>query len=150
MEYRTGAVGRVIAVRFDHGEDFLAGLREIVLKEKIASGWFQIIGALDQAAVVTGPKEPVVPPDPIWREVTTVCEVVGSGSVHLDNGEPKIHLHAALGDHGETLTVCVRRNSRVYLTIELLLFELVGLGASRPWDAQSEFSRLSFSGPSPA
>jgi predicted DNA-binding protein with PD1-like motif len=150
MEYRTGAVGRVIAVRFDHGEDFLAGLREIVLKEKIASGWFQIIGALDQAGVVTGPKEPVVPPDPIWREVATVCEVVGSGSVHLDNGEPKIHLHAALGDHGETLTACVRRNSRVYLTIEMLLFELVGLGASRPWDTQSEFSRLSFSGPSPA
>jgi hypothetical protein len=69
MEYRTGTVGRIIAVRFDHGEDFLAGLREIVLKEHIASGWFQIIGALDRADVVTGPKEPVVPPDPIWRQV---------------------------------------------------------------------------------
>jgi uncharacterized protein len=145
MEYRAGTVGRIIAVRFDHGEDFLAGLREIVLKEHIASGWFQIVGALDRADVVTGPKEPVVPPDPIWRQVDAVCEVVGSGSVHLDNGEPKIHLHAALGDHGETLTACVRRNSRVYLTIELILFELNGLGASRPWDEQIGFSKLHFS-----
>jgi len=144
MEYRTGTVGRVIAVRFDHGEDFLAGLREIVLKEQIASGWFQIIGALDQAGVVTGPKEPVVPPEPIWRQVHSVCEVLGSGSVHLDQGEPKIHLHAALGDHGETLTACVRRDSRVYLTIELLLFELLGLGVSRPWNAASGFSMLRF------
>ncbi len=144
MEYRTGSVGRIIAARFDHGEDFLAGLRDIVLKENIASGWFQIIGALGKAGVVTGPKEPVVPPEPIWREVEAVCEVVGSGSVHLDNGEPKIHLHAALGDHGETLTACVRRDSRVYLTIELLLFELVGLGASRPWNAASGFSMVRF------
>lgn len=145
MDYRIGAVGRVIALRFDHGEDFLAGLQDIVLKEKVASGWFQIIGALDQARVVTGPKEPVVPPDPVWRKVDTVCEVVGTGSVHLDNGEPKIHLHAALGDHGETLTACVRRDSRVYLTLEVLLFELLGLKASRPWDEQGGFSKLNFS-----
>ncbi|MCW5200719.1 DNA-binding protein [Desulfobulbus sp. F4] len=147
MEYRAGTVGRVIAVRFDHGEDLLAGLRDIMLKEKVASGWFQIIGALGKAGVVTGPKEPVVPPDPIWQEVNSVCEVVGSGSVHLDNGEPKIHLHAALGDHGETLTACVRRDSRVYLTIELLLFELLGLGASKSWDEKSQYSRLFFAEP---
>ncbi|MGX9727337.1 MAG: PPC domain-containing DNA-binding protein [Candidatus Electronema sp. VV] len=144
MEYRTGSVGRVIAARFDHGEDFLAGLRDLVLQENIASGWFQIIGALGKAGVVTGPKEPVVPPEPVWREVEAVCEVIGTGSIHLDNGEPKIHLHAALGDHGETLTACVRRDSRVYLTLEMLLFELNGLGASRPWDALGGFSKLRF------
>jgi len=144
MEYRTGSVGRGIAARFDHGEDFLAGLRELVLKENIASGWFQIIGALGRAGAVIGPKEATVPPDPVWREVEAVCEVIGSGSVHLDNGEPKIHLHAALGEHGETLTACVRRHAEVYLTLEALLFELNGLEASRPWDAQGGFSKLRF------
>ncbi len=24
MEYRTGSIGRVLTIRFDHGEDFLA------------------------------------------------------------------------------------------------------------------------------
>ena len=145
MEYRSGTIGRVIAVRFDHGEDFLAGLKELVLREQIESGWFQIIGAFAQAGIVIGPREPVVPPDPIWHEVDAVSEVLGSGSVHLDQGEPKIHLHAALGHHGETLTGCVRKDTRVYLTLELLLFELKGLGASRPWNEQSGFSRLEFS-----
>ncbi len=145
MEYRRGTVGRVIAVRFDHGEDFFAGLKEIILREQIESGWFQVIGAFAQAGTVIGPREPVVPPEPVWKEVDSVCEVLGSGSVHLDQGEPKIHLHAALGSHGETLTGCVRKDTRVYLTLELLLFELKGLGASRPWNEQGGFSRLEFS-----
>lgn len=145
MEYRSGTVGRVIAVRFDHGEDFLAGLKKLVLQEEIESGWFQIIGAFMQAGTVIGPREPVVPPDPIWKEVDSVCEVLGTGSVHLHEGEPTIHLHAALGDHGKTLTGCVRKNARIYLTLELLLFELKGLGASRPWHEAGGFSRLEFS-----
>ncbi|MCW5212957.1 hypothetical protein VU04_08595 [Desulfobulbus sp. TB] len=66
MEYRTGTIGRVMTIRFDHREDFLQGLREIVLKEKIRNCWFQIIGAVDRAGVVIGPKEPVVPPEPLW------------------------------------------------------------------------------------
>jgi predicted DNA-binding protein with PD1-like motif len=144
MEYRSGTVGRVIAVRFDHDEDFFAGLKKIVLREQIESGWFQIIGAFMQAGTVIGPREPVVPPEPVWRKVDAVCEVLGSGSVHLDQGEPKIHLHAALGSHGETLTGCVRKDTRVYLTLELLLFELKGLGASRPWNDAGGFSRLEF------
>ena len=144
MEYRSGTVSRVIAVRFDHGEDFLAGLKELVLREKIESGWFQIIGAFMQAGTVIGPREPVVPPEPVWKEVDSVCEVLGSGSVHLDQGEPKIHLHAALGNHGETLTGCVRKDTRVYLTLELVFFELKGLGAARPWHEAGGFSRLEF------
>mgnify|MGYP000561987532 FL=1 len=69
MEYRTGTIGRIITIRFDHGEDFLQGLREIVLKEKVRNSWFQIIGAVDKASVVIGPKEPVVPPEPLWQNV---------------------------------------------------------------------------------
>ena len=72
MEYRTGSIGRVLTIRFDHGEDFLAGLREVILKEKICSAWFQVIGALDKAGVVIGPKEPLpAGPDLAgceWRE----------------------------------------------------------------------------------
>lgn len=144
MEYRTGRVGRVIAARFDHGEDLLAGLRTLVLTEKVQSAWFHILGGLGRAGVVTGPREPTVPPDPVWRELDETREVVGSGSVHWDNGEPRIHLHAALGHHGDSLTACVRRNTKVYLTIEVILFEIEGLDASRPWDEQSGFYRLSF------
>ncbi len=144
MDYRTGTVGRVISIRFDHGEDFLEELRKVVLQEKVQSCWFQVIGGLTHAGVVVGPREPVMPPDPIWQEVDKVSEVLGSGSIHMDGDEPKIHLHAALGQHGDTLTACVRRNSRVYLVLEVILFELQGFAASRPWHDPSGFNRVTF------
>jgi predicted DNA-binding protein with PD1-like motif len=144
MDYRTGTIGRVLTIRFDHGEDLLTGLKEIIIKEKIDSGWFQILGGLAHAGVVTGPKQPVMPPEPVWREVDDAREVVGSGSVHRDGEEPKIHLHAAMGHHGETLTACIRRNTKIYLVLEVVLFELQGIGATRPWYEKGGFNRLTF------
>ncbi len=148
MDYRTGRVGRVITIRFDHGEDFLEGLKEIVLKEKITNGWFQLIGALDRAGVVTGPKEPVVPPDAIWKNIDEVREIVGSGSVYMDgsaDNTPKIHLHGAMGHDRETITACIRKNSRVYLLLEVILFELYGIEAVRSWDEVTGINKVVFS-----
>ncbi len=144
MDYRTGSIGRVLTIRFDHDDDFLEGLKEIVLKEKIESGWFQILGAVRHADVVIGPEEPVMPPKPIWTNVDEAREVIGTGSVYMDGDEPKLHLHAAMGFHGETLTACVRKNTKVYLILEVLLFELEGINAGRPWYEKGGFNRLTF------
>lgn len=144
MEYITGSIGRVLTIRFDHGDDLLEGLKKIILKEKIKSGWFQILGGVIQAGVVTGPKEPVMPPDPVWRDVDEAREVLGSGSVHMDGEEPRIHLHAAMGHHGDTLTACIRKNTKVYLILEVILFELQGIETSRPWYEEGGFNRLTF------
>lgn len=144
MEYRVGKVERVFAVRFDDGEDFLAGLRGIVIKEEIRNGWFQILGGVREAGVVTGPKKPVVPPEPVWAEVKGAREVLGMGSIFWDDTEPRIHLHAAMGLHGETLTACVRKDSKVYLVLEACIFEISGFLAARPWDEAAGFNRLIF------
>lgn len=144
MDYRTGSIGRVLTIRFDHGEDVLEGLKDVIMRENIRSGWFQIIGGIARAGVVTGPREPVMPPDPVWRELDGAHEVVGSGSIHRDGDQPLIHLHAAMGHHGETLTACIRKHTKVYLILEILLFELVGIDASRPWYEKGGFNRLTF------
>ena len=73
-----------------------------------------------------------------------MSELVGCGSVHMDGDEPKIHLHGALGEHGETLTGCIRRDSRVYLLLEVVVFELLGMNIARPWDEAAGISRLIF------
>ncbi len=145
MDYRTGSIGRVLMIRFDHGDDLLEGLKEIVQKENIRSAWFQILGGLRQAGVVTGPEEPVMPPTPVWRDVDEAREALGSGSIHMDGDNPVIHLHAALGHHGDTLTACVRKNTRVYLILEVMLLELDNIDASRPWYEKGGFNRLTFS-----
>ena len=144
MDYRTGSIKRVFAVRFDEGEDFLGSLRELIIKEDIRSAWFHILGGLRQAEVVTGPKEPVMPPEPVWAKLDGAHEALGSGSIHWEGEEPRIHLHAALGHHGETITACVRKGTKVYLILEVLILELDGLDAGRPWFAEGGFNRLSF------
>ena len=144
MEYRTGKMGRVFTVRFDEGDDFLGGLQELAVKENIRGGWFHVLGGLRDADVVTGPKEPVMPPDPVWGEVRGAREVLGFGSIFWDEKEPRIHLHAALGHHGETLTACVRKNTRVYLVLEVYIVEVAGIDASRPWYEKGGFNRLTF------
>ncbi len=145
MEYRTGSMGRVIMVRFDNGDDLLEGLKEIVVKEKIASCWFQILGGIRRSTVVTGPEEPVMPPTPVWGEVTDAREALGTGSIHFDGDEPLIHLHSALGNREDTLTACLRKDTKVYLILEVILFEINGLCATRPWFDKGGFNRVTFS-----
>ncbi len=113
-------------------------------KENLRSGWFHVLGGLRQAEVVVGPREPVMPPDPVWHAVDGTREVLGFGTVFWDNEVPRIHLHAALGDHGDALVACVRRNTRVYLILEVFLVEVRGPLSSRPWYEEGGFNRLSF------
>ena len=73
-----------------------------------------------------------------------MSELVGCRSVHMDGDEAKIHLHGALGEHGKTLTGCIRRDSRVYLVLEVVIFELLGINAARLWDEIVGINHLIF------
>lgn len=144
MEYQAGLVGRVFYLRLDDGDDMHRCIRELVVREEVRCAWFQMFGGLRSAGVVTGPKEPVMPPEPVWASITDAREVLGVGSVFRDGDTPLIHLHAAMGHHGETLTGCVRRDSTVYLVIEVLLVEVAGMEITRPWSAERGFNRPEF------
>ena len=145
MEYRTGTIGRVFSVRFDEGDYFLEELITLIKKENIRNGWFHLLGGLREADVVTGPKEPTMPPEPVWREVRGAREVLGTGTIFWDADEPKIHLHAAMGHHGDTLTACVRKGTKVYLVLEVMIIEMEGIDATRPWFEKGGFNRLKYS-----
>lgn len=145
MEYKIGNIGRIFTIRFDDGDDFLSSLTTLAEKENIKAGWFNIIGGLRRAEVVTGPKEATMPPDPVWATVEEPQEVIGVGSLFRDeNNVPKIHLHTALGHHGKTMTVCVRKGTKTYLILEVYLIEIKDINASRPWFPAGGFNRLSF------
>jgi predicted DNA-binding protein with PD1-like motif len=144
MDYRQGTTGRIFSIRFDDGDDFLEELLGIIRKENIRQGWFQVIGGLRQAEFVTGPKEPVMPPEPVWDSVDGARETLGVGTIFWDGEEPKIHLHAALGHHGQTTTACVRKGTKVYLILEVMLIEIAGIDADRPWYDKGGFNRLTF------
>jgi len=144
MEYRAGKAGRVFYARLDDGDDLHEGIKELVVREDVRCAWFHIFGGLRSAGVVIGPREPVMPPDPVWKEVEDAREIIGTGTVFWDKDTPLIHLHAAMGHHGDTLTGCVRRNSRVYLVIELMLVEVTEIEVTRPWFTEGGFNRPAF------
>ncbi len=147
MEYQCGRPGRVFYVRFDHGEDLLAKLQELCQQENIRCGWVQLFGGLLDTELVTGPQEPVMPPEPVWQRLDDSREVLGTGSIFWDAEEPKIHLHGALGHHGQTVTGCIRKRAQIYLLIEALLIEISGIQVNRPWYAPGQFNRPEFTPP---
>ena len=145
MDYRSGNINRVFTIRFDEGDDFLGGMKEIIAKENIRCGWFQVIGGMREAGVVTGPQKPVMPPSPVWESLSGAYETMGTGSIFWSDDEPFIHLHAAMGHHGDTLTACVRKGTKVYLVLEVFIIEISGINATRPWYEKGGFNRLTFS-----
>ena len=144
MEYQVGQPGRMIYCRIDHGEDLLARLEEVCVRETIRCGWIQLFGGLRRTDLVIGPEEPTMPPDPVWSRLEDCREALGIGSVFWDGTTPKIHLHGALGHHGHTVTGCIRKLAEIYLLIEVVICEVTGIDVTRPWYEAGQFARPEF------
>ena len=144
MKYQAGAAGRIFYARLDDGDDLHESILKVIRDEQIKCAWFQIFGGLKSAGVVIGPKKPVMPPDPVWATIRDTREILGTGTIFWDRDKPLIHLHAALGHHGETLTGCVRKDSTVYLVTEVIIQEIEGIDVTRPWFDKGGFNRPAF------
>lgn len=143
MQYRTGSIGRVILARFDHGEEIVPALAGLCAKEKIASGWFFLFGAVAEGELVAGPKTADLPPDPVREAFPLPHEIVGMGSVAMRGGELSLHLHSSLGRGKEVLTGCIREEGKVFLVVEAMVMELRGIRATRAHDERSGLELLS-------
>ena len=144
MEYTQASPGRIFAVKFDAEEDILEGLKDLIKKENIKSGIIHMIGALTNTDVVLGPKKKVYPPDPAMWNFSDAKEVRGLGIFALEDDEPKIHLHAGLGNKKETKLGCIRAKTEVYLTIECIIQEFIDTNITRKLDERYNAKLLNF------
>jgi uncharacterized protein len=144
MQYSTGSIGRVFVVRFDDGDDLIECIKEVARKEGIKAGVIQLLGGMQCASMVCGPKDTVRPPEPMWEGFSDGREVLGFGTIFLSDGEPSIHLHGAVGRNKETLTGCIRTKTRVFLLVEAVITEIIGINATKKPDAQSGITMLRF------
>jgi len=142
MRYKAGKVGKVVLARFDHGEQVVPALAGLCEREGISSGWFFLFGALKKGWLVTGPREASLPPDPVWQEFTEPFEIVGMGSIAAGDGPPSIHLHSSLGRGKEVLTGCIRKEGEVFLVVEAMVLEVLGVRVTRSPDEQSGLELL--------
>ena len=144
MQYSEGQLGRVFVVRIDDGEDFLAAIQKFVQDTKIQVGTILFLGALRNARMVTGPEEPVIPPDPHFVMFEGGWETFGIGTIYPGEKGPMIHYHTSVGRAGHALTGCLRDVATTYLMIEAIVLEINGINVRRALDPKLQVNLPTF------
>lgn len=142
MQYKQGSFGRVFLLKFEDKDDLLGEIRGLAIKENINVGTIMLLGGIRSAGIVVGPKEAVIPPEPQWMHVNDGREALGFGTLFRNKQEPVIHLHGAVGRGRETITGCIRKDSSVYLIVEAVITELLGIEARKEWNETSGLTML--------
>ncbi|KKL49458.1 hypothetical protein LCGC14_2315300, partial [marine sediment metagenome] len=103
-----------------------------------------IVGGIGGGQVVVGPRQSSSrPPEPMLLPVDGAHEVVAVGVLAPgEDGRPVLHMHAAMGRSGSTLTGCVRPGVTTWLVGEVVLYEILGTSAQRVKDDASGFALL--------
>lgn len=142
MEYTQGTIGRVFLVKFVDDDVLIDHLILLAKKEKIKAASMIFIGALKKGDLVTGPQQPVIPPEPNKVVFKDGWEVMGIGTIFTNSKGPQLHIHASMGKKNKVLTGCVRGKSKVFLVVEAIILELKGVKASKDIDPKTGLNLL--------
>jgi predicted DNA-binding protein with PD1-like motif len=147
MQYAEGTIGRVFAARLEDNEPVYASIEGLARRENVASAFVLLLGGARSAKMVTGPKQPSGPVEPIVRQFDDAREMVGVGTIHPSDQGPTLHLHAGFGRESKVLVGCPGLGLNAYLVVEVLIVELLGLDAARLLDPESGLKLLRFASP---
>jgi len=142
MRYTQGQVGRVFVARLEEGESIYDVVEEIAEREGIQAASVLAIGGIRSGKVVTGPVNPTGKIVPHFEEFDDARELVGVGTVFLNEGKPSLHLHAGIGSGDSALVGCPREGMSVFLVLEVIITELLGVQAERAHDDSSGLALL--------
>jgi predicted DNA-binding protein with PD1-like motif len=142
MKYTQGSLGRVFVLKFDDDDVLLDGLSAFAKREKVNAAAMVFIGALKKGDLATGPKKPVIPPEPNKVYFKDGWEVMGIGTIFTNKAGPQIHVHGSMGKKQKVLTGCIRGKSKVFLVVEAIIFELKGIKATKSIDPETGLNLL--------
>jgi len=144
MKSSEGRLGRVFVLRLEDGDRVPDCLERFAAEKGIGVGHVVLIGGIGSGQVVVGPRRSdVLPPEPMLLPVDGAHEVVGVGVLAPDEtGRPILHIHAALGRSGSTLTGCLRPGVTTWLVGEAIIYEIIGADVSRSHDPASGLNLL--------
>lgn len=134
MKYTQGSLGRVFVAKLDDGDAIYDSILEVANKEGIKSGIVMAVGGIRSGKVVTGPEDPNNQVVPIVNEFDDARELVGFGTIFPTDGRPTLHMHAGIGNHEHVMIGCPRIAANVYLVLEVVIIELLGIEATREYD----------------
>ena len=146
MDYQVGKIGRVIVARGFDGEDVYGEIESIAAKENVRSAAIVVVGGLRSAKVVVGPKNPTGKLEPMWEQFDDAREIAGVGTIFSDDEGPKLHLHGGIGRGTEALVGCPRGGATIFCVLEVIIFEIEGIGATRQIDPELGIKLLTLGG----
>jgi len=144
MKACEGQIGRVFVIRLEDGDQVPGCIERFAAERGVSVGHVIMVGGIGGGQVVAGPRcSDQAPPEPVLLPVDGAHEVVGVGVLAPgENGQPVLHIHAALGRSGNTLTGCLRPGVATWLVGEVILYEILGTDAKRIADEASGFALL--------
>jgi len=98
MQYTQGQLGRIFALRLEHGDPMPKTLEDFCCEQGIESGMAIMVGGADDGGrLVVGPEDGnAMPAVPMVATLSGVHEVAAVGLVFAGpEGRPALHMHAA-------------------------------------------------------
>lgn len=148
MKASEGHAGRVFIVRLEDGDVLPDAIERFAAEKAISVAQVILVGGIGGGEIVVGPRESTaMPPEPMRLPVDGAREVAGVGVIAPDkDGRPVLHIHAALGRSGQTMTGCLRPGVTTWLVGEAIITEILGVKAARLPDQASGFNLLECEG----
>lgn len=145
MQYTQGQLGRIFALRLEHGELMPQTLEDFCVEHNVVSGLALMVGGADDGSrLVVGPEDGnVMPPLPVVTTLVGAHEIAGVGLIFPGaEGKPVLHMHAASGRQDSVVTGCIRAGVVAWHVLEVMLIEVTGLDAIRLPDEATGFTLL--------
>lgn len=117
-------LGQVLMGRLERGDDILEALTRVARDAGVATGWVQLLGAVERAHLAFYDQQ-----DRVYKDlfVEEPCEILhGVGNVSQLEGDLFVHLHLTLGDaQGRAMGGHVLAGTRVF-ACEYVIWPLKG------------------------
>ncbi len=144
MKASEGKLGRVFVIRLEDGDVLPKCIEKFAQEKGISVGHVILVGGLGDGQIVVGPRySHKMPPEPMLLPIDGAHEVAGVGVLAPgEDGKPVLHIHAALGRAGHTMTGCLRPGVTTWVVGEAILYEILGAKVARTKDKASGFVLL--------
>lgn len=132
--------GRVFVLALESGENIKSEIEGFCRENSIVSAKITVLGGVEAgSSFVCGPKlvdgRPTEPVSPMTYTTDAPTELAAVGTVFPnEHGEPVMHMHGSLGRNGISATGCFRDLAYAWLTLEVIIEELIGTGPVRRYD----------------
>jgi predicted DNA-binding protein with PD1-like motif len=144
MKAGEGQIGRVFVIQLEDGDVVPECIERFAEESGVFVGHAILVGGIGAGDVVVGPRRSEeMPPTPMLLPIDGAHEVLGVGVLAPgEDGKPTLHIHAALGRAGQTMTGCLRYGVTTWLVGEVILYEILGADMARIKDERSGFELL--------